>query len=157
MKESYIKRRFISRRQLFALWGSYQQVDFVSLSSVPDFSGCIITASNPMGNIYSKNENRRFTLRLASALVRQHCHFITLWGASRNNCHAELSFYCQFTPYQAVSLARRFHQLAIYTIDKRAEVRLISCTGFAWECPLGRLRQYWHCSPIRYLKLNQRF
>ncbi|CAG9297897.1 DUF3293 domain-containing protein [Celerinatantimonas diazotrophica] len=157
MKESYIKERYGSHRQLFALWANSQWVDFVSLSSVPRFSGSIITASNPMGNIYSKNKNHRFNLWLASALIHRHCHFITLWGAAKDNSHAELSFYCQLTPLQSLMLARRFHQLAIYTVNKRAEVKLLSCVDSAQFSHLGTIQKYWHRSPRRYLHLRQRF
>lgn len=157
MKESYTKGRYVFNRQFSALWASYQQVDFVSLSLVPRFSGCIITGANPMGKIYSKNENRRFNLSLSSALFRQHCHFITLWGAAKDNRHAELSFYCQLSPHQGINLARRFKQLAIYTVNDRARVKLLSCVDSAFVSDLGSIDSYWQCSARRYLKLRQQF
>ena len=101
-----------------ALWESYRRAVF-RLREPLDTGGTfvILTADNPRGVITDAGANRRAERALFEEL-RLLCRPSRLQGCSPDWKHCENSFAAAITGRQALALAKRYRQNAIYRVDE---------------------------------------
>ena len=100
------------------LWDAYRRVVF-RLQEPLDFDGAfsILTADNPRDEISDAHTNRRAERALFNELCLW-CRPSRLQGCSPDGGHCESSFAAPITRRQAQTLARRYHQNALYHVEQ---------------------------------------
>lgn len=109
----------------FDLKEEFRHVRFrCDLSPVPS-AFFIVTACNPEGNVVDDEANRKATGRLEEDVERLGFDTFSVTGGNKDFSHAEPGLGIRCTRSEALDLARRFRQLAIFEI-RAGRVFLIS-------------------------------
>ena len=99
-----------------ALVATYRNVVFlVDTEFDPTRSFAIITAHNPLGRILTKRENARRNQALEGQLTSY--FYQTIIGAAPDLSHQEASFAVACSKQQAIELALKHEQNAIYWVE----------------------------------------
>jgi hypothetical protein len=77
----------------------------------------VITAFNPRGEIISDEENRRRMSKLEAELVTSGRSFVRLDACSPDKSHCECSVAVEIPRDDAIGIAKRWEQLAIFWFD----------------------------------------
>ena len=102
----------------------------------PDFA--IITANNPNGELLNFQENKKLN-DLLQQQINQY-NSVEIIGASPDLTHQEPSFAVQVSLKQAIKIAKRFQQNAIFWVTK-GEVFIVSA-GLCFQTrEIGRFDQ----------------
>ncbi len=107
---------------------AYRDTVFI-IEAAPDplpTSFAIITAHNPLGRKQSPRLNREADLRLRRLLQRSLASPFRATGCSPDQRHAEPGWGAELSFNDAITLGRRFRQLAIWWIENDA-LHLVDC------------------------------
>ena len=116
------------------LWKAYQQSYFFLIRQIPMHEFAIITACNPESHLISDRENDRRNRLLESEFSGYHYETIMVGDIKKN--WIEESFAVELAQNDAVELAKKYQQNAIYYVSG-GQLFLISCKGNLHSKQLG--------------------
>lgn len=100
------------------LWEQYKSTVFLCHQQLADhIDFAIISAQNPAGRIENPYVNLRLDKELNVLLDTLHFPYRSITGAARDGSFQEKSWVVLCEKAQAVSMARRFQQNAIYWVE----------------------------------------
>ena len=124
------------------LWENYRNVCFIAPFAPPVWAAyAIVTAWNPASQLVGMRRNARrqraLSRHLADTLVMG-----PVWGSAPDECWQEASLLLHIPPGEAIRLAARFGQNALYWVVE-GELWLVPVLLKGEPCHLGRLTSRW--------------
>ena len=124
------------------LWENYRNVCFIAPFALPVWAAyAIVTAWNPAGQRVGMRRNARrqraLSRHLADTLVMG-----PVWGSAPDECWQEASLLLHIPQGEAIRLAARFGQNALYWVVE-GELWLVPVLLKGEPCHLGRLTSRW--------------
>ncbi|MEZ6952260.1 MULTISPECIES: DUF3293 domain-containing protein [unclassified Aeromonas] len=124
------------------LWENYRNVCFIAPFAPPVWAAyAIVTAWNPAGQRVGMRRNARrqraLSRHLADTLVMG-----PVWGSAPDECWQEASLLLHIPQGEAIRLAARFGQNALYWVVE-GELWLVPVLLKGEPCHLGRLTSRW--------------
>ncbi|XKL90989.1 DUF3293 domain-containing protein [Aeromonas media] len=124
------------------LWENYRNVCFIAPFAPPVWAAyAIVTAWNPAGQRVGMRRNARrqraLSRHLADTLVMG-----PVWGSAPDECWQEASLLLHIPQGEAIRLAARFGQNALYWVVE-GELWLVPVLLKGAPCHLGRLTSRW--------------
>ncbi|MGU5716297.1 DUF3293 domain-containing protein [Aeromonas taiwanensis] len=127
------------------LWENYRKVCFIAPSAPPDWPAyAIVTAWNPASRWVGPRRNAR----RQRALMRRvdELPVLPVWGSDEDERWQEASLLLPLSQAEAVRLAVRFGQNALYWVEA-GELWLVPALLQGAPCHLGRLAPRWRIRP----------
>lgn len=124
------------------LWENYRNVCFIAPFAPPVWAAyAIVTAWNPASQLVGMRRNARrqraLSRHLADTLVMG-----LVWGSAPDECWQEASLLLHIPQGEAIRLAARFGQNALYWVVE-GELWLVPVLLKGEPCHLGRLTSRW--------------
>ncbi|MNG95449.1 hypothetical protein D3C79_544850 [compost metagenome] len=124
------------------LWENYRNVCFIAPFAPPPWPAyAIVTAWNPASRWVGMRRNARrqraLSRQLADALVMG-----PVWGSDPDECWQEASLLLRLPRAEAIRLAARFGQNALYWVEE-GELWLVPVLLKGAPCHLGKLASRW--------------
>ena len=124
------------------LWENYRNVCFIAPFAPPVWAAyAIVTAWNPASQLVGMRRNARrqraLSRHLADTLVMG-----PVWGSAPDECWQEASLLLHIPQGEAIRLAARFGQNALYWVVE-GELWLVPVLLKGEPCHLGRLTSRW--------------
>ncbi|MBV7314151.1 DUF3293 domain-containing protein [Shewanella sp. NIFS-20-20] len=119
------------------LWHAYQNSIFLltqALSANTNFA--IVTAANPLGVSHNVGQNRLFDRQMQHDIQQLQVPYRRIIGASPDGKHREPGWAVMQPLAEAIALAARWRQLAIYYVQSD-RLGLVSCDARRPQVDLG--------------------